>query len=68
MPWTPRREESKFLRASYHCPCWTAVGSPGMKAVANPGAAVAFDVVVELEAVAIPGKAVLSLDCPGLVD
>lgn len=45
-----------------------AVDSPGMRAAANPGAAVASDEVEELEAVVVPEKVVPSLDFPGLVD
>lgn len=39
-----------------------------MRAAANPGAAVASDVVEELEAAVVPETVVPSLDCPGLVD
>lgn len=39
-----------------------------MRAVVNPGAAVASDAVGELEAAVVPEKVVLSLDFPGLVD
>ena len=45
-----------------------AVDNPGMGAVANPEAVVAFDVVGELEAAVVPEKVALSLDCLGLVD
>lgn len=44
-----------------------AVDSPGKKAVANLEAVVPFDVVGELGTV-VPGKVVLGLGCPGLVD
>lgn len=64
----PVLEEYERLELSYHCSSWMAEGSPGMRAVANLGAVVAFDVVAELGGVVALEKVVLGLGCLDLVD